>query len=109
MSHSSSTTYNFTAFTAADLLAAGSGNGNDLGYGDTFTMPGSASVEFSVTDNDNQLSGDSRHNENSNDKHGQQASITQDGQEVGNGGQIYAERLHVGLRPGWQLVPADRD
>jgi hypothetical protein len=28
---------------------------------------------------------------------------------VGNGGQIYAERLHVGLRPGWQLVPADRD
>ena len=88
MNHSSSTTYNFTAFTEADLLAAGSGN--DLGYGDTFTMPGSASVEFSVTDNDNRLSGDSRHNENSNDKHGQQASITQDGQEVGNGGQIYA-------------------
>lgn len=91
MTYSSSTTYNFTAFTEADLLAAGSGNGNDLGYGDTFTMPGCASVEFSVTDNDNSLSGDSRYNENSNDKYGQQASITQNGQEIGNGGQIYAE------------------
>lgn len=91
MSYSSSTTYNFTAFTEADLLAAGSGNGSNLGYGDTFTMPGRASVEFSVTDDDSRLSGDSRRNENSNDKYGQQASITQDGQEIGNGGQIYAE------------------
>lgn len=91
MSYSSSTTYNFTAFTEADLLAAGSGNGNNLGYGDTFTMPGCASVEFSVTDNDNRLSGDSKYNENSNDHYGQQASITQNGQEIGNGGQIYAE------------------
>lgn len=91
MGYHSSTTYNFTAFTEADLLAAGSGNGDNLGYGDTFTMPGSASVEFSVTDNDSRLSGDSRRNENSNDTYGQQATITQDGREVGNGGQIYAE------------------
>lgn len=91
MGHHASTTYNFTAFTEADLLAAGSGNGDNLGYGDTFTMPGCASVEFSVTDNDSRLSGDSRHNEHANDKSGQHASITQNGQDVGNGGQIYAE------------------
>lgn len=91
MSDSSSTTYKFTAFTEADLLAAGSDNGGNLGYGDTFTMPGCASVEFSVTDNDNRLSGDAQRNENANDTSGQQASITRDGQEVGNGGQIYAE------------------
>ncbi len=91
MGYHSSTTFNFTAFTEADLLAAGNGNGCDFGYGDTFTMPGCASVELAVTDNDSRLSGDSRYNENANDTYGQQASITQNGQEVGNGGQIYAE------------------
>ena len=91
MGRYASTTHIFTAFTEADLLAAGAGNGGDLGHGDRFTMPGCASVEFSVTDNDSRLSGDSRRNENANDTSGQTASITRNGQEVGNGGQIYAE------------------
>lgn len=83
-------TYEFTAFTEADLT---SGNDTNLGCGDSFTMPGSATTCISVTDNDGSLSGDNRRNENANDKHGQNASITgEDGNELGNGGQIYAEK-----------------
>lgn len=82
-------TYEFTAFTEADLL---SGNDTNLGCGDTFTMPGQATTCISVTDNDSSLSGDNWCNENANDSSGQQASITgENGEELGNGGQIYAE------------------
>lgn len=85
-------TYEFTAFTEDALLSAGSGNGSNLGNGDSFTMPASADATFSVTDNDPYLSGDSRRNENSNDRSYQTATITVDGEEVGNGGQIYGEQ-----------------
>jgi len=61
-------TYEFTAFTEDALLEAGSGNGSNLGYGDSFTMPATADTTFVVTDNDQYLSGDSRRNENSNDR-----------------------------------------
>ncbi|WP_211097179.1 SdrD B-like domain-containing protein, partial [Aliishimia ponticola] len=87
--YSSYTTYEFTAFAEADLLSAGD---NNLGCGDTFTMPASASTCFSVSDNDRYLSGDKCYNENSDDTSGQKASIEgANGTELGNGGQIYAE------------------
>lgn len=85
-------TYEFTAFTEDALLNAGSGNGSNLGYGDSFTMPTSADVTFAVTDDDPYLSGDSQNNENANDSSYQTATITIDGEEVGNGGQVYGEQ-----------------
>ena len=88
-------TYEFTAFAEEDLLSAGSGNGTNLGYGDTFTMPENAELNFEVLDNDAYLSGDSWNNENANDSSYQTAQITdQAGNEVGNGGQVYAEVYH---------------
>ncbi|MEO1613700.1 MAG: hypothetical protein AAFU55_15290, partial [Pseudomonadota bacterium] len=83
--------YSFSAFTESDMLAAGAGNGNYLSRGETITMPGAASAELTVSDDDGRLSGDSRCNENANDRSGQTAGISVDGQEAGNGGQIYAE------------------
>ncbi|MEM7268397.1 MAG: Ig-like domain-containing protein [Pseudomonadota bacterium] len=85
-------TYEFTAFLEETLLGAGSGNGSNLGYGDKFSMPASTDVTFSVTDDDPYLSGDSWNNENANDSSLQTASITADGEEVGNGGQVYGEQ-----------------
>ena len=86
------TTYEFSAFTEADLLAAGA-EGRGVSCGDTFTMPGGATTCFEVSDNDSTLSGDNWCNENANDKYGQTAAITgENGQELGNGGQIYAEK-----------------
>lgn len=82
-------TYEFTAFSEADLLSNGDSN---LGCGDSFTMPGAATTCISVTDNDSYLSGDNYCNENANDHYGQHASITGDNGEMGNGGQIYAEK-----------------
>ena len=81
-------TYEFTAFEIGDLRPAGE---KSVDCGETFTMPGEASLCFSVTDNDPFLSGDSCHNENADDHYGQHASIEGDNGEVGNGGQIYAE------------------
>ncbi len=82
-------TYEITAFTEADLLQAGD---HSLGCGDSFTMPSSATTCISVSDNDAFLSGDSYHNENADDHSGQHAAITgENGDELGNGGQIYAE------------------
>lgn len=83
-------TYDFTAFSEASLLAQG-GNGSSIGCGDTFIMPTSADTCISVTDNDCFLSGDSKCNENADDRYGQKASIETDGASAGNGGQIYAE------------------
>nr|WP_319382460.1 SdrD B-like domain-containing protein [uncultured Roseibium sp.] len=50
-----SRTYEFTAFTEADLLSPGD---KSLGRGDSFIMPANATTEFSVRDNDPWLSGD---------------------------------------------------
>ncbi|MDW3223545.1 MAG: SdrD B-like domain-containing protein [Paracoccaceae bacterium] len=83
-------TFEFTAFAVTDL-----GVGSRVNKGESFTMPGGATVCVEVTDNDSFLSGDTRHNENSNDGYGQSASILgDDGQELGNGHQIYAESYH---------------
>ena len=84
-------TYEFTAFSEDDLLQGT--NGDDINCGDVFTMPGSSTICFSVKDNDTTLSGDSCWNEHSNDGSYQTASIIDaaSGNELGNGGQIYAE------------------
>lgn len=89
-------TYEFTAFTEADLLEAGAA-GNGINCGDTFTIPTAATTCFEVTDNDRFLSGDNKRNENANDHSGQEATITdvETGEEIGNGGQIYAEKYWV--------------
>ena len=79
-------TYEFSAFLESDLT---SGN---ISICDTFEMPDCATLTISVEDNDRYLSGDSRHNENANDHCGQNAEISLNGEEIGNGGQIYAEK-----------------
>lgn len=79
-------TYEFTAFAEADIASDG-----NLSCGDKFTMPANATICFEVKDNDAFLSGDRR--DNSTDKSYQTAEITDfaSGEELGNGGQIYAE------------------
>ena len=79
--------YEITAFREADLV---SGN---LGCGSKFTMPGSATVCMTVQDDDGKMSGDCW--DRATDKRGQTATIEADGQEVGNGGQVYIEVYHV--------------
>jgi len=84
--------YEWTAFTEADLLATATGDKSwTINKGDTFTMPGSASVTMSTWDNDNRLSGDGWIDDKSNDQHGQDAYV--DGQNLG--GKVYAESYHV--------------
>lgn len=82
--------YEFTAFTEADFLGQG-GNGSSIGCGDSFTMPGSASVCLSTWDNDGSLSGDTCRDDQANDSSGQKAIV--DGERVGS--QMYAESYHV--------------
>ena len=87
------TTYEFTAYGEQTLLDAGSDNGSGINCGDSFKLPDSATVCIEVTDNDIYLSGDNYHNENANDQSYQTAEITDtDGNELGNGGQVYAEK-----------------
>ncbi|QBR38577.1 calcium-binding protein (plasmid) [Leisingera sp. NJS201] len=85
--------YEFTAFGLDDLQDAGLTG--QVSRGDTFTMPGSASLTFNVTDNDSSLSGDRffYRNDNAIDRSFQTSSIIEDEAEVGNGGQIYAEKF----------------
>ncbi|MEO0861263.1 MAG: SdrD B-like domain-containing protein [Pseudomonadota bacterium] len=83
----SAQTYEFTAFSEQELLRDGDGN---LNRGDSFTMPSSADVCITVTDNDPFLSGDCY--DRARDHSGQHASIEGDQGELGNGGQIYAEK-----------------
>ncbi len=85
--------FEFTAFTEADLLQGT--NGNSIGNCDSFTMPGSATVCFSVTDNDTTLSGDRYYNESGDDRSFQTADITVDGSQVFDDVKIYAEQYHV--------------
>jgi FlaG/FlaF family flagellin (archaellin) len=84
--HSSYTTYEITAFTGNDLFSGGKAQ-----CGLTFDMAAVASTCISVSDDDSKLSGDCR--DNATDCTGQKAGITDaDGNEMGNGGQIYAEK-----------------
>lgn len=86
--------YEFTAFSEADLQSAGVSGG--VSCGDTFTMPASASVCIKVKDDDSKLSGDGRwwSNDHAADRSHQTATILEggEGDDVGNGGQIYAEK-----------------
>lgn len=89
-----SKTYQFTAFTEADMRAAGARSGENLSRGETFVMPGAASATLSVRDDDKRLSGDARRNDRADDHYGQHAGIEVDGHPAGNGGQIYAEAYY---------------
>lgn len=85
--------YEFTAFTEADLLQGV--NGGSIGCGDVFTMPSNPSTCFTVTDDDGSLSGDKYRNEAGDDCSYQTASIEVDGVMVETNAKIYAESYHV--------------
>lgn len=80
--------FTFTGFAAADLFGAG-----HIARHASFTMPEAATLDFSVTDDDAYLSGDAFRNERGDDRSGQTATFTRDGEEVGNGGRLYAEQV----------------
>ncbi len=90
-------TYSFTAFENADLFGSGRIEQNA-----EFTLPLSPTVEVSVSDNDENLSGDARFNEFGDDLSGQTATLTRaDSDEtVGYNGRIYAENV-------WELSGDD--
>ena len=87
--------YSFTAFTNADLFGDMA-----IAKNATFTLPQSPTVEVTVTDNDSRLSGDFFFNERGDDLVGQHATLTQNGEEVGTGGRLYAENT-------WRVMGAD--
>ena len=91
-----STTFTFSAFTESSLLATRSGNGSSLGRGDVIVVPSTATANFSVTDNDNYLSGDSGANERGSDTTGQISTITDAAGNLSNSGRkIYAENARI--------------
>ena len=77
--------YEFTAFCEDDI--------GNINCGSMFVMPAAATKCITVKDDDSKLSGDTCRNENANDRSGQKASIEGENGEMGNGGQIYAERI----------------
>ncbi|MFK7944124.1 MAG: Ig-like domain-containing protein [Paracoccaceae bacterium] len=85
-------TYEFTALTGADVL---NGSDTELGCGDSFSMPGSATACISVTDNDGSLSGDAYRNELGDDRSWQIADIEVDGELLHDDQKIYAEEYYV--------------
>lgn len=90
--HTTTQTYEFTAFTGADLLQAGD---HELSCGDQFDVPASATTCITVTDNDGSLSGDARRNELGDDRSWQIADIEVDGALVHDDAKIYAEEYYV--------------
>ena len=80
-------TYSFTGYATADLFSDG-----HIASHAVFTQPDAPTLAYSVSDNDSRLSGDAYRNEKGDDTSGQHAEITRDGEEVGNGGRLYAER-----------------
>ena len=89
--HGSVQSYEFTALQGADILAAWDSN---LGCGDCFDMPDSATTCITVYDNDASLSGDACNNEWGDDSSWQIADIKVDGELVHNGEKIYAEEIY---------------
>ncbi len=89
--HGSVQSYEFTALQGSDILAAWDSN---LGCGDCFDMPDSATTCITVYDNDASLSGDACNNEWGDDSSWQIADIKVDGELVHNGEKIYAEEIY---------------
>lgn len=84
-------TYQFTAFSDQALIGGGV-----VKIGSTFTVPGNASVNISVSDDESVLGGDLRWNEHADDLYVSGATIRNgDGQQVGSGGKIYGEEYLV--------------
>ncbi|MEM7523523.1 MAG: SdrD B-like domain-containing protein, partial [Pseudomonadota bacterium] len=90
-------TYEFTAFTEADLLVGGD---RSIGCGDSFTMPGDTTTNFVVYDNDPYMSGDYYRNDRADDWSGQRAAIEVDGNEVFSCAKVYVEKT-------WTLEGSD--
>ncbi len=90
-------TYKFTAFENADLFGSGR-----IELNAEFTLPLNPTVEVSVSDNDETLSGDARFNEFGDDLSGQTATLTtaDSDEAVGYNGRIYAENV-------WELSGDD--
>ena len=88
-------TFAFTAFAAADLF--GGGRAREAAG---FEMPAAPTIAIAVVDDDPALSGDARRNERGDDRSGQTATVTRDGDEIGSGGRLYAEQI-------WQVEGAD--
>ncbi|MBL3569802.1 hypothetical protein BV509_13255 [Rhodovulum sulfidophilum] len=80
--------YEWTAYKEADLLAS---NDTNLSCGDSFKMPGCATVTMATYDDDSILSGDEYCDDNASDWSGQDAYVN--GGRVG--AQLYAEQYHV--------------
>ncbi|MEL6464395.1 MAG: fasciclin domain-containing protein [Pseudomonadota bacterium] len=93
----SATTFTFTGFAESDLT-----QGN-LGHGSVFTQPDVATLNFEVIDNDSALSGDFF--DFSLDRNGQEAAILSNGDDIGSGGRLYAERaFHLRDSAGTEYV-----
>lgn len=90
--HGTPQEYVFTALMGAELLVQGD---TELGCGDSFTMPGSASVCITVTDDDGALSGDAYRNERGDDQSWQTADIEVDGALLHADTKVYAEEYYV--------------
>ncbi|WP_370402311.1 fasciclin domain-containing protein [Sulfitobacter sp. JB4-11] len=83
--------FSFTGFEQSDLFGADS-----ISAHATFTMPAAPTLQITVTDDDDALSGDARANEKGDDTSGQTATLQRAGVEVGTGGRLYAEQVwHV--------------
>ncbi len=87
-------TFSFTALSETDLIDGG------ISVGVMFAAPEAASLTIDVEDGERFLSGDSIVNEFATDRIGQEAAILLDGEDIGTGGKIYAERV-------WTLVGSD--
>jgi uncharacterized protein (DUF2141 family) len=86
-------TYNYrywTAFREADLLKAGD---HSINNGDSFTMPGAATVKLAAYDNDGQLSGDNNDKATDSDGHYDQYGWVNDGSGWQKTGDLYVEKV----------------
>ncbi|WP_299679243.1 fasciclin domain-containing protein [uncultured Roseobacter sp.] len=81
-------TFTFTGFAEPDLFGTG-----HIAPHITFTMPETATLSFTVTDDDHRLSGDALRNERGDDRSQQTAEILRGDDEIGNGGRLYAEQI----------------
>ena len=88
-------TFEFTAWTEADLLATGIGNGRSLGKDDVITVPGSTTLTFSGNDADGFLSGDNVTNEAADDSDQTATALDSAGADVNAGRVIFAENARL--------------
>ena len=84
-------TFNFRDYTFSALSDADLGGRPVKGL--SFTMPGATDTVVRVRDDGSKLSGDWHRNDRSDDRTGQEAKLTVDGANAGNGGKVYSEKV----------------